>query len=129
MFKAARNQRHGHYRHSLERSVSREPWGRSYLIQLVPDLVEVAEDLGMDLGTADVVDVAHDTQNPSPEHKGRVGVPTGQAAAGDDADVIRKALAAVCTAPAQEGHGETQEVRSNGLLRRLIMATHRILMP
>ena len=79
----------------------------------MPDLVEVTEDLGVDLGTADVVHVAHDTQNPSPEHKGRVGVPTGQAPAGDDADVIRKALAAVCTAPAQEGHRETQEVRSN----------------
>lgn len=84
-----------------------------YLGQLVPDLVEVGEDLGVDPGAADVVDVTQDAQNPPPEHKGRVGMPTGQAAAGDDADVIRQALAAVCTAAAQEVHREIQEVRSD----------------
>jgi len=73
--------------------------GRRYLSQLVPDLVEVAEDRGMDLGAADVVHVAQDTQNPPPQHEGRVGVPTGEAAAGDDAEIIRQALAAVCMAP------------------------------
>lgn len=37
-----------------------------YLGQLVPELVEIGEDLGMDFGAADAVDVSQDTQNPPP---------------------------------------------------------------
>lgn len=37
-----------------------------YLGQLVPELVEIGEDLGMDFGTADAIDVSQDTQNPPP---------------------------------------------------------------
>lgn len=69
----------------------------AHLGQLVPELVEVGEHLSVDLGATDGVDVAHDTQNPPPQHEGWIGVPTGQRAACYDADVVRQAFAAVCT--------------------------------
>lgn len=73
-------------------------WGTegTYLGQLVPELVEVTEDLGVDAGTADAVHIPQNPQDPPPEDEGRVSVPTGQAAAGDDADVIGQKLTAVC---------------------------------
>lgn len=64
----------------------------------MPKLVQVGEHLGVDLGATDAVDVPEDAQNPSPQHKRRIGVPAGQRAAGYDADVVRQALAAVCRA-------------------------------
>lgn len=67
----------------------------TYLGQLVPELVEVTEDLGVDAGTADAVHITENPQDPPPEDEGRVSVPTGQAAAGDDADIIRQKLTAV----------------------------------
>lgn len=72
--------------------------GAAHLGELVPKLIQVREDLGVDLGATDAVDVAQDTQNPSPQHECRVGVPAGQRAACDDADVVRQAFTAVCTA-------------------------------
>lgn len=68
----------------------------THLGQLVPELIEVTEDLGVDTGTADAVNVAQNPQGPPPEDEGGVGVPSGQTATGDDADVVRQKLAAVC---------------------------------
>lgn len=67
-----------------------------YLGQLVPELIEMGEDLGMDFGAADAVDISEDTQYPPPQHEGRVRVPTGQSPARDDADIIGQTLTAVC---------------------------------
>lgn len=41
----------------------------AHLGQLVPQLVQVGEDLGVDFGAMDAVDVSQDTQNPSPQDK------------------------------------------------------------
>lgn len=41
----------------------------AHLGELVPKLVQVGENLGVDFGATDAVDVAQDTQNPSPQHK------------------------------------------------------------
>lgn len=73
-------------------------WAEGYLCQFVPELVQIQEHLGMYLRVTDAVDVAQDSQNPPPEHGGGVGVPAGEAAPGDDADVVGQALAAVCGA-------------------------------
>lgn len=67
-----------------------------YLGQLVPELIQVAEDLGMDSRAPDVVNIPQNTQNPPPDYKGRISMPASQAASGDDADVISQKLAAVC---------------------------------
>lgn len=68
-----------------------------YLGQLVPELIQVAEDLGMDLRAPDVVNIPQNAQNPPPEYKGRISMPSSQTATGDDADVIGQKLTAVCT--------------------------------
>lgn len=68
----------------------------TYLGQLVPELIEVTEDLGVDAGAADAVHITENPQDSPPENEGWVGVPTGQTAAGDDADVISQKLTAVC---------------------------------
>lgn len=67
-----------------------------YLGQLVPELIQVAEDLCMDSRAPDVVNIPQNAQNPPPEYKGRVSMPASQTATGDDADVISQKLAAVC---------------------------------
>lgn len=67
----------------------------THLGQFVPELIEVTEDLGVDTGTADAVNVTQNPQDPPPEDESGVGVPTGQTSTGDDADVIRQKLAAV----------------------------------
>ncbi len=79
-------------------TVNQALWGTkgTYLGQLVPELVEVTEDLGVDASTADAVHITENPQDPPPENEGRVGVPAGQTAAGDDADVISQKLTAVC---------------------------------
>lgn len=41
----------------------------AHLGQLLPKLVKVGEDLGVDFGATDAVDVSQDTQNPSPQDK------------------------------------------------------------
>lgn len=41
-----------------------------YLGQLVPQLIEIGEDLGMDFGAADIVDISQDTQNSPPQDEG-----------------------------------------------------------
>lgn len=41
-----------------------------YLCQLVPKLIKIGEDLGMDFGAADAVDISQDTQNPPPQDEG-----------------------------------------------------------
>lgn len=87
----------------------------THLGQLVPELIEVTEDLGVDTGTADAVNVAQDPQDAPPEDEGGVGVPSRQTATGDDADVIRQKLAAVCN---EEHIHETQNM--------LMMEIHQI---
>lgn len=67
-----------------------------YLGQLVPELIQVAEDLGMDSRAPDVVNIPQNAQNPPPENKGRISMPASQTATSDDADVISQKLAAVC---------------------------------
>lgn len=41
-----------------------------HLGQLVPELIEVTEDLSVDAGAADAVHVTKNTQNPPPENEG-----------------------------------------------------------
>lgn len=67
-----------------------------YLGQLVPELIKIGENLGMDLRASNAVDVSQDTQNPPPQDKGRVSMPTCQAPTCDDADVISETLTTVC---------------------------------
>lgn len=67
-----------------------------YLGQLVPELIEIGEDLGMDFGTADVVDISQDTQYPPPKDKSRISMPTSQGPTSNDADIISQILTAVC---------------------------------
>ncbi|TNN83100.1 hypothetical protein EYF80_006707 [Liparis tanakae] len=56
--------------------------------QLVPELIKTVEDLGMDLWTADAVDISQNTQNPSPQDEGRISMPTSQGPARNYADII-----------------------------------------
>lgn len=68
----------------------------THLGQLVPELIEVTEDLGVDAATADAVHITKNPQDPPPENEGWVGMPAGQTATGDDADIISQKLTAVC---------------------------------
>lgn len=67
-----------------------------YLGQLVPQLIETGEDLGMDFGAADIVDISQDTQNSPPQDEGWIGMPTSQSPTSNDADIISQKLAAIC---------------------------------
>lgn len=69
-----------------------------YLGQLMPELIQVGKDLGMNFGTADIVDISQDTQYPSPKDKCRIGMPTSQGSTCNDADIISQTLTAVCKA-------------------------------
>ena len=67
-----------------------------YLGQLVPELIKIREDLGMDFWTADTVDVSQDTQYPPPKDEGRISMPTSQGPTSNDADIVSQTLTAVC---------------------------------
>lgn len=67
-----------------------------YLGQLVPELIQIAEDLGMNSRAPDVVNIPQNSQSPPPEYKGRISMPASQTAPGNDADVISQELTAVC---------------------------------
>lgn len=67
-----------------------------YLCQLVPELIKIGEDLGMNSGAADAVDISQDTQNPPPKDEGRISMPTSQGPTRNDADIISQTLTAVC---------------------------------
>lgn len=41
-----------------------------YLGKLMPELIKIREDLGVDLGATNVVDISQDTQNPPPKDEG-----------------------------------------------------------
>lgn len=62
----------------------------------MPELIKIREDLGVDFGAADAIDISKDTQNPPPQDKGRIWVPTSKSPTCNDADIIRKAFATVC---------------------------------
>lgn len=62
----------------------------------MPELVQIREDLGMDFGAADAIDISEDAQNPPPQDKGRIWVPTSEGPTRNDADIIGKAFATVC---------------------------------
>lgn len=62
----------------------------------MPELIKVREDLGVDFGATDVVDVSQNAQNPPPKDEGWIGMPTSQSPTSDNADIIRKAFATVC---------------------------------
>lgn len=78
----------------------------------MPELIEIREDLGVDFGAADAVDVSQDPQNPPPQDEGRISMPASQSPARNDADVISQAFTAVCMdrerAPEINYSGNTQ---------------------
>lgn len=67
-----------------------------YLGKLMPELIEIGEDFGMDFGTPDVVDISQDTQNPPPKDKSRISMPASQGPTSNDADIISQTLTTVC---------------------------------
>lgn len=62
----------------------------------MPELIKAVEDLGMDSWAADAVDISKDTQNPPPQDKGRVSMPSSQGPTRNYADVISQTLTTVC---------------------------------
>lgn len=68
----------------------------SYLGKLMPELIKIREDLGVDFGAADAVDISQDAQNPPPQDEGRIGMPTSQGPTRNDADIVSQAFTTVC---------------------------------
>ena len=60
----------------------------THLGQVLPQFTQIVEDLSVDLWVFDCVDVAQDTQHPSPHYRGNICVPSGQRAARHDAAVL-----------------------------------------
>lgn len=62
----------------------------------MPEIIEMGENLGMDLRASDVIDISQNAQNPPPQDKSRIRMPTSQRPPSNDADIIGKTLTAVC---------------------------------